>query len=201
MTDIRCANRDDAAGVLAIYAPIVNETAVSFELEPPTVDQMRERIESTLDLLPWLVAEQERQIVGYAYASRYRQRAAYQWSAEVSAYVRADARRSGVARALYRALLGILTDLSYRTAVAGIALPNDASVGFHESMGFTPVGVYRNVGYKLGTWHDVGWWQLALDEYVDNPLPPSPMREYLDSDRLRARLSAATGFAQNHSRD
>jgi L-amino acid N-acyltransferase YncA len=173
MTDIRCANRDDAAGVLAIYAPIVNETAISFELEPPTLGQMQERIESTLDLLPWLVAEQEQQIIGYAYASRYRQRAAYQWSVEVSAYVRADARRSGVARALYRALLSILKDLSYRTALAGIALPNDASVAFHESMGFTPVGVYHNVGYKFGTWHDVGWWQLALGEYENNPAPPS----------------------------
>jgi L-amino acid N-acyltransferase YncA len=173
MTDIRCANRDDAAGVLAIYAPIVNETAISFEFEPPTLGQMQERIESTLERLPWLVAEQGEQLVGYAYASRYRQRAAYQWSVEVSAYVHADARRSGVARALYRALLGILKDLSYRTALAGITLPNDASVAFHESMGFTPVGVYQNVGYKFRNWHDVGWWQLALGEYVDNPPPPS----------------------------
>jgi phosphinothricin acetyltransferase len=183
------ATGNDAAGVLAIYAPIVNETAISFELEPPTAGQMRERIESTLDMLPWLVAEQEHQVIGYAYASRYRQRAAYQWAAETSAYVRADARRSGVARALYAALLEILRDLSYRSALAGIALPNDASVAFHESMGFTPIGIYQKVGYKLGTWHDVGWWQLALGQYVNDPAPPSRMRDYLNSDQLRRRLS------------
>ena len=190
MTDIRLATGADTEGVLAIYAPIVRDTAISFELVPPTVEQMRERIVSTLDRLPWLVAEEVQQVIGYAYASRYRERAAYQWSIEVSAYVRDDARRTGVARSLYQALLGILADLSYRTALAGIALPNDASVAFHESMGFTPVGVYQKVGYKLGTWHDVGWWQLPLGKYTDNPAPPSQMQEYLHSDQLHQRLSA-----------
>ncbi|HKR22042.1 MAG TPA: arsinothricin resistance N-acetyltransferase ArsN1 family B [Pyrinomonadaceae bacterium] len=189
--NIRLATPADAADVLAIYAPIVRDTAISFELVPPTVTQMQERIESTLDQLPWLVAEEAQHVVGYAYASRYRQRAAYQWSVEVSAYVREDARRSGVAGALYRALLGILEDLSYRTALAGIALPNEASVAFHESMGFKPAGVYHNVGFKMGTWHDVGWWQLPLGEYVNDPAPPRQMREYLKSDQLSARLSGA----------
>ena len=189
MTDIRLATGADAEGVLAIYAPIVRDTAISFELGPPTVEQMQERIASTGDRLPWLVAEEAQQVIGYAYASRYRERAAYQWSIEVSAYVREDARRTGVARVLYKALLGILADLSYRTALAGIALPNDASVAFHESMGFTPVGIYQKVGYKLGSWHDVGWWQLPLGEYTNNPAPPSQMREYLNSDKLPKRLS------------
>ena len=188
MTKIRIASPNDAADVLAIYAPIVRDTAISFELVPPTVTQMQERIESTLDQLPWLVAEEAQHVIGYAYASRYRQRAAYQWSVEVSAYVREDARRGGVARALYRALLGILEDLSYRTALAGIALPNEASVAFHESMGFTRAGVYHNVGFKMGTWHDVGWWQLPLAEYVYDPAPPRQMRDYLHSDQLRERL-------------
>lgn len=188
MTKIRLASPADAADVLAIYAPIVRDTAISFELVPPTVAEMQERIESTLDQLPWLVAEDKQDVIGYAYASRYRQRAAYQWSIEVSAYVREDVRRGGVARALYRALLGILEDLSYRTALAGIALPNEASVAFHESMGFTSIGVYHNVGFKLGTWHDVGWWQLPLGEYVDHPAPPRQMRDYVNSDQLRRRL-------------
>lgn len=174
---IRIAKGDDAEDVLAIYAPIVRDTFISFELVPPTVAQMRERIESTVEVLPWLVAEEEQRVVGYAYASRYRERAAYQWSVEVSAYVREDARRSGVARRLYSALLGVLKDLSYRTALAGIALPNEASVAFHESMGFERVGVYRKVGYKMGTWHDVGWWQLALSEYVNDPAPPLRMHD------------------------
>jgi len=177
MTEIRIASGDDAEGVLAVYAPIVRDTAISFETVPPTVAQMRERIESTLTVLPWLVAADEQEIVGYAYASRHRERAAYQWAVEVSAYVREDARRGGVARALYRAMLDILKDLSYRTALAGIALPNEASVAFHESMGFVKVGVYHNVGYKMESWHDVGWWELALGEYVNDPAPPYRMSE------------------------
>lgn len=179
MTEIRIATSDDGEGVLAIYAPIVRDTCISFELVPPTIAQMQERIASTLATLPWLVAEEEKEVVGYAYASRYRERAAYQWAVEVSAYVREDKRRGGVARLLYVAMLDILRKLSYRTALAGIALPNEASIAFHESVGFEPAGVYRNVGYKMGKWHDVGWWQLALGEYVNNPSPPYAMRDYL----------------------
>jgi phosphinothricin acetyltransferase len=179
MTVIRFAKSDDAEDVLAIYAPIVRDTYISFELVPPTVAQMRERIKSTLRVLPWLVAEDGQRVLGYAYASRFRERAAYQWSVEVSAYVREDARRGGVARKLYSAMLNVLKDLSYRTALAGIALPNEASVAFHESMGFEHVGVYHKVGYKMGTWHDVGWWELALGEYVDDPAPPKQMLDYL----------------------
>jgi L-amino acid N-acyltransferase YncA len=179
MAEIRLANAADAEAVLAIYAPIVRDTAISFELVPPTVSEMQARIETTLPVLPWLVAESARDVIGYAYASRHRERAAYQWAVDVSVYVRAEARGHGVARALYRALLAILEDLSYCTALAGIALPNVASVAFHEAMGFTPVGVYRKVGYKLGTWHNVGWWQRPLREYVNDPAPPRPMRDYL----------------------
>lgn len=181
MAKIRLANAADAEGVLAIYAPIVRDTPISFELVPPTVNEMRERIETTLTELPWLVAESAHDVVGYAYASRHRQRAAYQWSVDVSVYVSENARGRGVARALYRRLLGILEELSYCTALAGIALPNEASVGFHEAMGFTPIGIYSKVGYKLGTWHDVGWWQRTLREYPKNPQPPQAMSDYLKS--------------------
>jgi phosphinothricin acetyltransferase len=178
IADIRLANDADAVAVLAIYAPIVRDTAISFELLPPSVNEMRERIETTLTEFPWLVAEHDHAVLGYAYASQHRERAAYQWSVDVSVYVNVDARGKGVARALYSSLLHILEELSYCTAFAGIALPNEASVGFHEAMGFTPVGIYRSVGYKLGTWHDVGWWQLVLRDYPTNPVRPRTMREY-----------------------
>ncbi|HKY29125.1 MAG TPA: arsinothricin resistance N-acetyltransferase ArsN1 family B [Pyrinomonadaceae bacterium] len=187
MTYIRIATAADAESVLEIYGPIVRDTAISFELVPPTVAEMQERIESTLATLPWLVAAEAQDVVGYAYASRHRERPAYQWAVDVSVYVRADARGHGVARALYRILLGILEDLSYHTVLAGITLPNEASVAFHEAMGFRPVGIYRNVGYKLGSWHDVGWWQRPLGEYINEPPPPRAMKDY-DSDQLRERL-------------
>lgn len=184
IADIRLANATDAAAVLAIYAPIVRDTAISFELVPPSVDEMLERIETTLTQFPWLVAEHDHDFLGYAYASQHRERAAYQWSVDVSVYVNEAARGKGVARALYSSLLRILAELSYCTAFAGIALPNVASVGFHEAMDFTPVGVYRNVGYKLGKWHDVGWWQRPLREYGADPTPPQSLREYLNSTNL-----------------
>lgn len=179
----------DAEGVLAIYAPIVRETPISFEVEPPTMAEMRGRIERTLPAFPWLVSESEGGIAGYACASRHRERAAYQWSVDVSVYVATEARRRGVARRLYVPLLGILTDLGYYSAFAGIALPNAASVGFHEAMGFRPVGIYRRVGYKLGAWHDVGWWQRQLREYVGEPTPPRSMGSLVETGEWKRWLS------------
>ncbi len=174
---IRMADPDDAEGLLAIYAPIVRETTISFELEPPSVEQMRGRIEATIPRLPWLVAASEARILGYAYASRHRERAAYQWSVDVSVYVAEQERGKGLGRALYAPLLGILRDLGYYSALAGIALPNPASIGLHEAMGFRPIGVYRKIGYKLGAWRDVGWWQCPLREYGDDPQAPVSISE------------------------
>ncbi len=165
---LRLAHPDDAPAITAIYAPIVRDTVISFELEPPTEAQMRERIAATLPRLPWLVSlDAAGQVNGYAYASKHRERAAYQWAVDVSAYVRADTRGQGVGQALYRRLLQLLARQGYFQAFAGIALPNAASVALHESVGFTPLGVYRNVGHKHGQWHDVGWWQCSLQ-----PLAP-----------------------------
>ncbi len=186
---IRLATSADVAAILAIYAPIVRETAISFEVEVPTAAEMQQRIEVTMRTLPWLVAEAGGEVRGYAYASKHRERAAYQWSVDVSVYVAPEARRIGIARALYEPLLGILEDLGYSSAFAGIALPNEASVRFHESMGFRPIGVYRKVGYKQGAWHDVGWWQRELRDYGLAPEPPLPMERYVDSPALRRRLS------------
>jgi len=169
---IRLARPGDAADVLVIYAPVVRDTVISFEMQVPTEDEMRARIEKTLPLFPWLVEERDGRLLGYAYASRHRERLAYQWSVDVSCYVHPDARGRGVGAGLYRALLGILRRQGFQSAYAGIALPNAASVRLHESVGFTPIGVYRESGFKLGAWRDTGWWQCRLGDAPANPEPP-----------------------------
>lgn len=169
---IRLATGTDATGILAIYAPIVRETAISFEVTPPDVNQMRQRIESILGRFPWLVCADGDQILGYAYASPHRERAAYQWSVDVSVYVDAQARRSGVGRSLYTSLLNLLDVQGFYNAYAGINLPNPASVGLHEAVGFRLVGIYRSVGYKLERWHDVGWWHRVVRAPHVPPDPP-----------------------------
>ncbi len=161
---IRAATAHDAALILAIYAPIVRDTAISFETEVPTVEQMQQRIVHTVANLPWLVCDHEGEILGYVYASPHRTRAAYQWSVDVSVYIQAGTRRMGVGRALYTALFQCLQLQGFYNCYAGITLPNPASIGLHEALGFLPVGIYRAVGYKQGAWHDVGWWQLALPQ-------------------------------------
>ena len=161
---IRSAITADAPAIQAIYAPIVRDTVISFETEIPTVQEIAQRIDDTLSTHPYLVAEIDGVVAGYAYASQHRSRPAYRWSADVTVYVAAEARRSGLGRALYGRLLPMLTEQQFHAAFAGIALPNPASVGLHEAMGFTPVGVYREVGYKFGRWCDVGWWQRLLKD-------------------------------------
>jgi L-amino acid N-acyltransferase YncA len=159
---IRLATDDDAAAVAAIYGPVVEGTAISFETEPPDSEEISRRIRDTLMAYPWLVFERNGDVIGYAYASRHRARAAYQWSVDTSAYVDEKFRRRGVGQALYLSLLAVLEAQGFVNAFAGIALPNPASVALHERVGFTPLGVYRGVGYKLGAWRDVGWWQRPL---------------------------------------
>ena len=166
---IRLATLDDAWAVAEIYRPYVEATVISFEVVPPAPDEMRSRIGETLARFPWLVCEEDGAVVGYAYASAHQGRAAYAWSANVAVYVNQRFHRHGVGRRLYGALFSLLVRQGFVNAYAGITLPNEKSVGLHEAMGFTPVGVYRNVGYKFGQWRDVGWWSLEL-----RPLPPSP---------------------------
>jgi phosphinothricin acetyltransferase len=171
---IRTATPADAEAITAIYAPIVERMSISFELAPPSVDEMGSRVEKTLQDLPWLVSEDAQGGVnGYVYASKHRERPAYRWSVDVTACVREDARGQGVAKRLYEALFKELVILGYFQAFAGIALPNGASVALHESVGFRPVGVYRKVGFKLGAWHDVGWWQNEL-RLPSDPIAPKP---------------------------
>ena len=172
---IRLARPDDAAALRDIYAPVVTETIISFEGEPPTEEEMRRRIEDTLPTHPWLVCERDGEIAGYTYASPHSGRAAYRWSVDVSVYVHQNHRRKGVGRGLYESLFAILDFQGFVNAYAGIALPNEASVALHESLGFEPVGVYEGVGYKHGAWRDVGWWQLQLRDAPDDPEPPTDL--------------------------
>jgi len=172
---IRLATESDAEQIQAIYAPYVIHTAISFELEPPTVEEMRRRIGDILPHWPWLVCEQRRKILGYVYAGRHRSRAAYQWSADVSVYIDEQFHRLGIGRALYSSLFAILALQGFYNAYAGITLPNAASISLHESLGFQPIGVYPAVGYKLGVWHDVGWWELTLRAHT---IPPGPLKDF-----------------------
>jgi L-amino acid N-acyltransferase YncA len=172
MALIRQATEDDAAQIQAIYAEIVRSTVISFEIDPPTIADMQARMRTTQERFPWLVCEHEGQVAGYVYASAHHERAAYQWSVNVSAYVHEQHRRRGIGRALYTSLFALLRLQGFYNAYAGITLPNPGSVGIHESMGFEPVGIYKNVGFKFGAWHDVGWWSLALQPHHSQPDPP-----------------------------
>ena len=160
----------DAATIADIYRPYVAETATSFETEPPSTDEMQRRIADGAGY-PWYVAEDHQEVIAYAYASKHRDRAAYQWSADVSIYSRRGGSRSGVGRTLYLRIIDDLRECGYVNAYAIIALPNDASVGFHESMGFEKVAHFKHAGQKFGWWYDVGWWQLTLREPA-GALPP-----------------------------
>jgi L-amino acid N-acyltransferase YncA len=156
---VRPASDEDAAAIAAVYEPWVRETAASFEIEPPGADEMRRRITGSLE---WLVLERSGSVVGYAYANPLRSRPAYAWSVELSIYVDTLARGSGVGRALLGALTARLVSRGFVNAFAGITLPNAPSVALFESFGFVRYGVQRQVGFKLGAWHDVGWWQHEL---------------------------------------
>ncbi|MGH7625242.1 MAG: arsinothricin resistance N-acetyltransferase ArsN1 family B [Gemmatimonadaceae bacterium] len=187
---IRLARPVDGAVLADIYRPAVMNSAISFELEPPDGAEMQRRITQIMARTPWLVCERDGLAIGYAYASRHRERPAYQWSVDVSAYVSSDARRMGVGRALYTSLLATLVVQGFRNAYAGITLPNAASVGLHTSMGFTPVGVYREVGYKNGVWHDVAWFERALAAHDTEPHPPRLLGDCVGGAEFAAALRA-----------
>lgn len=189
-SSIRLATERDAEQVAAIYAPNVTGSIISFEAEPPSADEMRRRIEATLERYPWLVCERRGLVLGYAYAGAHGSRAAYQWSVDVSVYVHQDAHRTGVGRALYTSLFAALRLQGFYNAYAGATLPNPGSVGLHEAMGFRQVGVYRGVGYKLGAWHDVVWWHLPLRERVADPDPPADLASVVGSMGWDAALAS-----------
>jgi L-amino acid N-acyltransferase YncA len=168
----------DAAACAAIYAPSVESTPISFELVPPDAAEFARRIEKYAATHQFLVAESAGEVVGYAYACQWAARPAYRWSVEASVYVDAAHHGRGIGRALYAELFARLRAQCFRIAVAGITLPNPASIGLHESMGFAPIGALRDIGWKAGAWRDVGYWQLYLRPRGEGtpaePLPPVP---------------------------
>jgi phosphinothricin acetyltransferase len=162
MSPCRLARLDDAAAIQAIYAPIVRETAISFEYDPPEAPEMSRRMARVLEQRPWLVYRDGGAVLGYAYASTFRERRAYDWGVEVSVYVRADVRGRGVGRQLYATLFDVLRALNYCQVVAGATMPNPESERLHGAFGFQRIGVFPSVGYKFGRWHDVIFWSLML---------------------------------------
>jgi phosphinothricin acetyltransferase len=186
---IRFAEPRDAAAIQTIYAPYCDASGISFETAAPSVEEIAVRIERLSARYPWLVAEIDGFVAGYVYACPHRERAAYRWSVDAAIYVDAIHQRRGVGRALYTSLLAMLREQGYFKAFAGIALPNPASVGVHEAVGFTPLVVFRGVGFKLGQWRDVGWWQLELQPEKPDPPEPTPIAE------LRESRAVATAIA------
>lgn len=193
MMNIRLANPSDAKSLLAIYAPYIERTSITFETEVPSVEAFGQRIAGYLASWPWLVCEVDGQVAGYAYASRYRERVAYQWSVECSVYVHDNFLRSGIARALYTTLFEILRRQGFRNLYAVINLPNERSVAFHESCGFAYFATYEQVGYKLGLWKNVGWWRLIINDFDDEPSAPI-LFEKMEKDFLPALFTKALGL-------
>lgn len=190
MPAIRLAKQTDAAAIRDIYAPIVQDTHISFEQVVPATAEIAARIQTTLAQYPWLVCELDGELAGYAYASAFRSRAAYQWTTETTVYVHSNFLRRGVARALYTSLLALLRAQGYVTAVGVIALPNPASIRAHEAIGFYKVGVFRNVGHKADEWRDTGWWQLDLRPTPTAPESPTPLPALAQETRFPTLLAA-----------
>lgn len=164
---LRRADADrDAAALLAIYRPFVERSTTSFETVVPTVEEFAERIRAAQREHEWLVVAERGELLGYAYGCAHRAREAYRYTVEVSVYLGPSGRGRGVGAVLYRQLFEVLAARGYYNAVAGIALPNDASVRFHQRMGFTPVGIYHGIGFKFGAWRDVAWYERRLRDGV-----------------------------------
>jgi phosphinothricin acetyltransferase len=185
---LRVAGEDDAESILEIYEPIVSDTTISFELETPSLEEMRRRLSETLETHPWLVCEENGMIAGYAHAGPFHWRPAYRWAAEVAVYVRSRFRGRGVGRALYHTLLNVLTRQGYVYAHAAISLPNPVSVGLHEGLGFSEVGVLPNIGFKQGKWLAVGYWRCDLAVRGPEPAAPIPFRAFQNSPELEIAL-------------
>jgi L-amino acid N-acyltransferase YncA len=195
---IRLATTEDAAAIASIYAPYCEASAVSFETVAPSADEMQKRIRTVSAERPWLTLE-DGDVIGYAYASPHHERAAYQWSVSTAIYVSRTRQRRGVGRALYATLFEVLRELGYFKATAGITLPNPASVGLHEAFGFTRVGVYRQIGHKLGAWHDVAWFEAELQPVTKNPVPPRSIASLGGTREWNAAVTKGLAHYVDHS--
>lgn len=196
MVTIRLATLGDASELAEIYVPFVANKPTSFEEVTPSAADMAARVRETLASYPYLVASEQGGVLGFAYASAHRTRASYRFSVDVSVYVRDTAQRRGLGRALYTSLFELLQWQGYCAAHAGITLPNVASVRLHEVCGFRSIGVYPQVGFKLGAWHDVGWWQRELCERNGSPAEPRALAELPRDAPFEARLLAGTRWLQ-----
>lgn len=174
---IRHADNKDVKEILAIYGHFIANSMVTFETDIPSINDFQKRIVHHQQNFPWLIAGVNGVVAGYVYASKYRERIAYQWVAEVSIYMHLSYRGKGIAAQLYQALFEILRLQGICKVYAVISVPNPESVGFHEKMGFKWFATYKNVGNKFGKWCDVGWWELELNAPVNNPKPPIPYRD------------------------
>jgi L-amino acid N-acyltransferase YncA len=184
----REATSGDAAAIAAIYAPYCESTPITFENEAPDEVEIRSRIEKVLPQHPWLVCEFDGRVVGYAYASRHRERAAYRWGVDVGIYIDGSQHRRGIGRALYSSLLPLLVQQGYFKAYAGITVPNQASVGLHLAMGFREVGTYPAEGFKLGDWRNVMWLEMTLQPLVPQPAEPIPAAMLRSTEEWKAAI-------------
>lgn len=191
---VRLATPVDGAACAGVYAPYVTDTSVSFELVPPDAAEMARRIERTVARTPWVVAELDGAVRAYAYASRHRDRPAYDWTVETTVYVDRALARMGLGRAAMKALLAILRLQGAHLAVAGITPPNPGSVGLHLALGFERIGVFEAIGHKFGRWHGVEWYGLELGPRVDDPAPLVPLPDIAGTDAVRSALEDAAGL-------
>lgn len=196
MPAIRLATPADGAAFAAIYGPVCLHTAISFETEAPTAEEMARRVAAVLPRLPWLAFEADGAVLGYACAKPYNERAAYLWTLEASVYMAEAGRGRRIGSALYAALLGLVAAQGYRSISAGITLPNAASVRLHEACGFAPVGVYHAAGFKHGAWHDVGYWRRELAPAAIPPAPPTPLAELVGGPAWERAIAAGLAAAR-----
>jgi L-amino acid N-acyltransferase YncA len=194
MTTIRLATLADSEPIAAIYAPFCENTSVSFETVAPAPADMAARIQKITTQYPWLVLESDGVVAGYVYASQHRDRVAYQWSVDVTAYTHPNYRRRGVGKALYTSLFELLSHQGYYKAHAGIALPNPGSIGLHEALGMTLVGIYKGVGFKLDAWHDVAWYQGPLQPQQPDPARPIPITALLNTPQFDQALASGLAY-------
>ena len=199
MANIRLATTGDADAIAAIYAPYCDATVISFEEAAPTVEEIGRRIATTGATRPWIVLEDDGAVIGYAYASPHNERAAYRWSVSTAIYIDGAHHRRGAGRALYTTLFALLRKLGYRQATAGITLPNPASVGLHAAFGFAPVGVYRQIGYKMGSWHDVGWYQVEIQPATEHPADPRSIGELVETPDWHDAVSRGLTLYVHHT--
>jgi L-amino acid N-acyltransferase YncA len=194
---IRLITTKDTEAALNVYAPYVLHTAATFEYEVPTVEEFKKKIEKITSQYPWLVCECDGEIVGYAYGSMHRDRTAYRWSPEATVYMNEDFHRKGIARILYTVLFEIMKMQGYYSVYAGVLATNTKSVEFHRAMGFEDIGLFKNIGYKLGEWHTNLWLQYFLQEHKLNPHLPIPIGTILKTEKFREIMRNANNIVNN----